>query len=52
MIEGLASASRLLVASDFDGTLAEIAEDPDLAVPLARSKAALEALAGLAGTTV
>ncbi len=52
MIEELAATRRLLVASDFDGTLAEIVEDPDLAVPLARSKAALEALAGLDGTTV
>ncbi len=52
MIEELAATRRLLVASDFDGTLAEIVADPDLAVPLARSKAALEALAGLDGTTV
>lgn len=52
MIEELAATKRLLVASDFDGTLAEIVEDPDLATPLARSKAALEALAGTEGTTV
>lgn len=52
MIEELAATQRLLVASDFDGTLAEIVEDPDLATPLARSKAALEALAELEGTTV
>jgi trehalose 6-phosphate phosphatase len=52
MIEELAATKRLLVASDFDGTLAEIVEDPDLATPLARSKAALEALAGSDGTTV
>jgi len=52
MIEELAAAKRLLVASDFDGTLAEIVEDPDLATPLARSKAALEALAATDGTTV
>jgi trehalose 6-phosphate phosphatase len=52
MIEDLAAAPRLLVASDFDGTLAEIVDDPDLAIPLARSKSALEALAGLTGTTV
>ena len=52
MIEELATTKRLLVASDFDGTLAEIVEDPDLATPLARSKAALEALAGSEGTTV
>jgi trehalose-phosphatase len=52
MIEELAATKRLLVASDFDGTLAEIVDDPDLATPLARSKAALEALAGSEGTTV
>jgi trehalose-phosphatase len=52
MIERLAATPRLLIASDFDGTLAEIVEDPDLATPLARSKAALEDLAGLEGTAV
>jgi trehalose-phosphatase len=52
MIEELAATKRLLVASDFDGTLAEIVEDPDLATPLARSKAALEALAATDDTTV
>jgi trehalose 6-phosphate phosphatase len=52
MIEELAATRRLLVASDFDGTLAEIVEDPDVATPLARSKSALEALAGMPGTTV
>ena len=52
MIEDLASANHLLIASDFDGTLAEIVEDPDLAAPLARSKRALESLAELDGTTV
>lgn len=52
MIEELAQTGRLLVASDFDGTLAEIVEDPDLATPLTRSKAALEALAGLDETIV
>jgi trehalose 6-phosphate phosphatase len=52
LIERLALVPRLLIASDFDGTLAEIVEDPDLAVPLARSKAALDSLAGLDRTTV
>jgi trehalose-phosphatase len=52
MIEELAATRRLLLASDFDGTLAEIVEDPDLATPLARSKSALEALADTPGTTV
>jgi trehalose-6-phosphatase len=39
MIEELAATSKLLLASDFDRTLAEIVEDPDIATPLARSKA-------------
>jgi trehalose-phosphatase len=52
MIEELAATSKLLLASDFDGTLAEIAVDPDIATPLARSKAALETLADSPGTTV
>lgn len=52
MIEELSATRRLLIASDFDGTLAEIVDDPDLATPLARSKAALESLADLDDTTV
>jgi trehalose 6-phosphate phosphatase len=52
MIEALAATPRLLVASDFDGTLSEIVQDPDLATPLERSRAALEALSALEGTTV
>jgi trehalose-phosphatase len=52
MIEDLAATRKLLLASDFDGTLAEIVDDPDLATPLARSKSALEALADSPGTTV
>lgn len=52
MIEELAAARRLLIASDFDGTLAEIVEDPALATPMTRSKSTLEALAGLDGTMV
>jgi trehalose 6-phosphate phosphatase len=52
LIAAVARAPRLLVASDFDGTIAEITDDPDLSVPLARSKAALEDLASLEGTTV
>lgn len=44
MIEELAATKRLLVATDFDGTLAEIVEGPDLATPLARSKAVVEDL--------
>ncbi len=52
MIDALARAGRLLIASDFDGTLAEIVDEPDLAVPLSRSKAALDGLAELDETTV
>lgn len=52
MIEDLAATRKLLLASDFDGTLSEIVEDPDMATPLARSKAALETLADTPGTTV
>lgn len=52
MIEELAATPRLLVGSDFDGTLAEIVDDPDLATPLARSLSALEGLADLESTTV
>ncbi len=52
MIDELARTEKLLIASDFDGTVAEIVDDPDLATPLTRSKAALEALAGMEGTNV
>jgi trehalose-phosphatase len=52
VIEEIANAPRLLIASDFDGTLAEIVDDPDLATPLARSKTALQELANLDHTTV
>ena len=52
MIERLASASSLLVASDFDGTLSELTDDLDHAMPLPRSLEALRRLAGAPGTTV
>lgn len=52
MIERLASAPSLLVASDFDGTLAELIDDPIAALPLPRSLDALRLLAGAPGTTV
>lgn len=42
----LASASSLLVACDFDGTISEIVPQPWDAVPLPRAVAALVALAG------
>ncbi|NUS91006.1 MAG: trehalose-phosphatase [Nocardia sp.] len=42
---------RLLVASDYDGTLAPIVSDPAKAYPHGESVRALRALAGLSGTT-
>ena len=52
MINHLAGAGTLLVACDFDGTLAPIVSDPDAAKPLPRSVAALRRLASLADTNV
>lgn len=52
MIEELAGATTLLVASDFDGTLAEIVVNPDRAAPLPRAAAALSRLAALPRTHV
>ena len=43
---------QLLVACDYDGTLAPIVEDPTQAVPLPEAVAALRALAALPQTTV
>ncbi len=48
----LARSPRLLVACDYDGTLAPIVEDPNLALPRRESVAALRLLAGLPDTTV
>lgn len=48
----VARTPRLLVACDYDGTLAPIVEDPDHAVPCPESVTALRALASLAATTV
>ena len=42
---------RLLVACDYDGTLAPIGPDPRSVFPLAESVAALRTLAGLPDTT-
>jgi trehalose 6-phosphate phosphatase len=47
----VARVPRLLVASDYDGTLAPIVANPDDARPLAESATALRALAGLPFTT-
>ncbi|MGW4367511.1 trehalose-phosphatase [Nocardia takedensis] len=47
----IAREPRLLVASDYDGTLAPIVSDPTKAYPHRESVSALRALAGLTGTT-
>jgi len=47
----VARTPRLLVASDYDGTMAPIVNDPEKAYPHAESVRALRALAGLAATT-
>ncbi|WP_285647861.1 trehalose-phosphatase [Lentzea sp. NBRC 102530] len=47
----LARTPHLLVASDYDGTLAPIVDDPALALPLPEAVAALRCLAGLHETT-
>ncbi|MCP2260645.1 trehalose 6-phosphatase (EC 3.1.3.12) [Streptoalloteichus tenebrarius] len=47
----LARTPRLLVACDYDGTLAPIVEDPERARPLPESVNALRSLAGLPATT-
>ena len=52
MIDRLTGAGTLLVACDFDGTLAPIVSDPDAAEPLPRSVTALRRLASMADTTV
>lgn len=46
-----ATTPRLLIASDFDGTLAPIVSNPADARPLPEAAAALETLAGLPDTT-
>src|ERR671910_2109950 len=51
-ITQLARVPQLLVACDYDGTLAPIVEDPTKAVPLPESVAAVRALAALPQTTV
>lgn len=49
-LEAAAGSPVLLVASDYDGTLAPIVADPDLAYPDGRALAALVALGGLPDT--
>ena len=51
-LDGAAATARLLVASDFDGTLAPIVSNPADARPLPGAADALRALAGLPSTTV
>lgn len=51
-VRTLANADRLLVASDFDGTMAPIVENPADAAPLPATEAALSALAALPRTVV
>jgi trehalose 6-phosphate phosphatase len=51
-LDGAAATPRLLVASDFDGTLAPIVNNPADARPLPGAADALIALAGLPSTTV
>ncbi len=48
----IARSPVLLVASDYDGTLADIAEQPELATPRREALAALHALAALPHTNV
>lgn len=48
----LAGARRVLVATDFDGTLAEIVPEPDAATPVPGAQAALTALAAAASFEV
>ncbi|HEU4423745.1 MAG TPA: trehalose-phosphatase [Pilimelia sp.] len=48
----IARVPHLLVACDYDGTLAPIVEDPTQAAPLPESVAAVRALASLPQTTV
>ncbi len=48
----VAAAPRLLVGCDFDGTLAEIVEDPDDARPVEGAIEALQRLVSCAGVTV
>ncbi|AZI58955.1 bifunctional alpha,alpha-trehalose-phosphate synthase (UDP-forming)/trehalose-phosphatase [Nakamurella antarctica] len=51
-VEAIADTPRLLVAVDFDGTLAPIVDDPAMAAPNPDSMVALHSLAAIAGTEV
>ncbi len=51
-LRNLAQTPTLLVATDYDGTLAPIVNDPMSARPLRESSVALRSLAGIANTSV
>lgn len=51
-LSALACTPHLLVACDFDGTLAPIVEDPEVARALPEAAQALNALADLPGTSI
>ena len=51
-LDQLASVPNLLVACDYDGTIAPIVEDPMKALPLRETSVALRNLAGLPQTDV
>ena len=52
LVDRLAGVAKLLVATDFDGVLAPIVEDPDKTEPLPASLEALRALADAPDTVV
>jgi trehalose-phosphatase len=51
-LEAFVTRDRILLAMDFDGTLAPIVEDPDAAEPIPLAVDAIKALAGLPHTHV
>jgi trehalose 6-phosphate phosphatase len=51
-VEAFARRERVLVAVDFDGTLAPIVEDPDSSAPLPQAAEAIATLVSLPGTHV
>ena len=51
-IHALAAAPHLLIACDYDGTIAPLVDDPMTALPLRETSVALRGLAALAQTDV
>ncbi|NDH88399.1 MAG: hypothetical protein EBY61_07220, partial [Actinobacteria bacterium] len=49
-LHALAATPHLLIASDYDGTIAPIVDDPMTALPLRETSVALRGLAALAQT--